>query len=53
VNRLHTISRAGVRKCFEERFTSHRMAQQYVDAYQAVVRAQKRSRLKLIDSATS
>ena len=53
VNRLHTVSREGVRKRFEERFTSHRMAQQYVDAYQAVVRAQKRSRFKLIDSATS
>jgi glycosyltransferase involved in cell wall biosynthesis len=53
VNRLHTLSRDTVRKRFEERFTSHRMAQQYVDAYQAVVRAQRRSRLKLIDSATT
>jgi glycosyltransferase involved in cell wall biosynthesis len=53
VNRLHTVSREGVRKRFEERFTSRRMAQQYVDAYQAVMRAQKRSRFKLIDSATS
>ena len=49
VKRLHTLSRASVRKRFEERFTSHRMAQQYVDAYQAVVRAQKRSRFKVID----
>ncbi len=54
VNRLHTLSpRAGVRKRFEERFTSHRMAQQYVDAYQAVIRAQKRSRFKLIDRAAT
>jgi glycosyltransferase involved in cell wall biosynthesis len=53
VNRLHTISREGVRKRFEQRFTSHRMAKQYVEAYQAVVRAQRRSRFKLIDSATS
>jgi len=51
VNRLHTVPREGVRKRFEERFTSHRMAQQYVDAYQAVMRAQKRARFKLIDSA--
>jgi hypothetical protein len=42
-----------VRKRFEERFTSHRMARQYLDAYQAVVRAQKRSRFKLIDRATT
>jgi glycosyltransferase involved in cell wall biosynthesis len=49
VNRLHTLSRDRVRKRFEERFTSHRMAQQYVDAYQAVVRAQKRARFKVID----
>jgi hypothetical protein len=42
-----------VRQRFEERFTSHRMAQQYVDAYQAVVRAQKRARFKLIDRATT
>jgi glycosyltransferase involved in cell wall biosynthesis len=53
VNRLHTLSREGVRKRFEERFTSHRMARQYLDAYQAVVRAQKRSRFKLIDRATT
>jgi len=53
VNRLHTLSREGVRRRFEERFTSHRMAQQYVDAYQAVIRAQRRSRFKLIDSATT
>jgi hypothetical protein len=29
------------------------MAQQYVDAYQAVVRAQKRARFKLIDRAAT
>ncbi|SAK60862.1 glycosyl transferase, group 1 [Caballeronia calidae] len=53
VNRLHTLPRECVRKRFEERFTSHRMARQYLDAYQAVVRAQKRSRFKLIDRATT
>src|ERR1700744_163463 len=51
VNRLHKVSRAGVRRRFEERFTSHRMAQQYVDAYQLVIRAQKRSRFKVIDTS--
>jgi hypothetical protein len=29
------------------------MAQQYVDAYQSVIRAQKRSRFKVIDTSTS
>jgi glycosyltransferase involved in cell wall biosynthesis len=53
VNRLHTLSRERVRARFEERFTSHRMARQYLEAYQAVVRAQKRARFKVIDRATS
>ncbi|KNH07170.1 Glycosyltransferase [Candidatus Burkholderia brachyanthoides] len=53
VNRLHTLPREGVRRRFEECFTSHRMARQYLDAYQAVIRAQKRSRFKLIDRATT
>jgi len=41
-----------VRQRFEQRFTSRRMAQQYVDVYQSVIRAQKRSRFKVIDSTT-
>lgn len=45
VNRLHTLSRAGARKRFEERFTSSHGA--------ALMRAQKRSRFKLIDRATT
>jgi glycosyltransferase involved in cell wall biosynthesis len=53
VNRISRISRAGVRRRFEERFTSHRMAQEYVQAYQAVIRANKRSRFKVIDTSTS
>lgn len=53
VNRLHAVPRHGVRKRFEERFTSHLMAKQYVDAYQTVIRAQKRSRFKVIDSKSS
>ncbi|HDR9488098.1 TPA: glycosyltransferase family 4 protein [Burkholderia aenigmatica] len=50
VNRLHLLPRARVRQRFEARFTSRRMAQQYVDVYQSVIRAQKRSRFKVIDS---
>ncbi|OMR57218.1 glycosyl transferase [Burkholderia pseudomallei] len=52
VNRLHMLSRERVRARFDERFTSRRMAQQYVDVYQSLIRAQKRSRFKVIDSAT-
>jgi hypothetical protein len=29
------------------------MARQYLDAYQSVIRAQKRSRFKVIDSASN
>lgn len=50
VNRLHTLPRTRVRQRFEERFTSHHMARQYVGAYQSVIRAQKRSRFKVIDT---
>ncbi|WP_322029981.1 glycosyltransferase family 4 protein [Paraburkholderia sp. J76] len=53
VNRLPRVSRAGVRRRFEERFTSHRMAQEYVQAYEAVIRANKRSRFKVIDTSAS
>ncbi|CAM2145009.1 Glycosyltransferase family 4 protein [Pararobbsia alpina] len=51
VNRLNTISRERVRQQFEARFTSRRMAEQYVDAYNSVIRAQKRSRFKVVDGA--
>jgi glycosyltransferase involved in cell wall biosynthesis len=51
VNRLGRVPRVGVRRRFEERFTSHRMAQQYLDAYQSVIRAVKRSRFKVIDTS--
>ncbi|HTR06102.1 MAG TPA: glycosyltransferase family 4 protein [Paraburkholderia sp.] len=53
VNRVSRISRAGVRHRFEERFTSHRMAQEYVQAYEAVIRASKRSRFKVVDTSAS
>jgi glycosyltransferase involved in cell wall biosynthesis len=52
VNRLHTLPRTRVRQRFEERFTSHHMARQYIAAYQSVIRAQKRSRFKVVDSAS-
>ncbi len=51
LGRLHHVSREGVRRRFEERFTSHRMARQYLEAYQAVIRANKRSRFKVIDTS--
>jgi glycosyltransferase involved in cell wall biosynthesis len=53
VNRLHLLPLTRVRQRFEERFTSHHMARQYLDAYQSVIRAQKRSRFKVIDSASN
>ena len=53
VNRISHISRAGVRRRFDERFTSHRMAQEYVQAYEAVIRANKRSRFKVIDTSAT
>jgi glycosyltransferase involved in cell wall biosynthesis len=39
VNRLHELSRARVREVFEERFTSRRMAADYVKIYQAISQA--------------
>jgi glycosyltransferase involved in cell wall biosynthesis len=53
VNRLERVPRAGVRQRFEERFTSHRMAREYVEAYQSVIRAAKRSRFKVIDTSAN
>jgi glycosyltransferase involved in cell wall biosynthesis len=53
VSRIARVSRAGVRRRFEERFTSRRMAQQYVDLYQSVIRTSKRSRFKVIDTSAT
>ena len=53
VHRIARVPRAGVRRRFEARFTSRRMAQQYVDLYQAVIRASKRSRFKVIDTSAT
>ncbi len=51
VNRLHLLPRERVRERFEARFTSRRMAEQYVEAYNNVIRAQKRARFKVVDGA--
>jgi glycosyltransferase involved in cell wall biosynthesis len=53
VNRIHTLSRERVRECFERRFTSRRMAQQYLDAYNVVMRAHRRARFKVVDGAST
>jgi glycosyltransferase involved in cell wall biosynthesis len=37
VGRIGQLSRAGVRECFERRFTAQRMATQYLTAYEAVI----------------
>ena len=39
LNRLGTLTRAGVRRCFEERFSAARMARDYVDLYSRLVHA--------------
>ena len=45
VNRLHELSRVRVREVFEERFTSRRMAADYVDIYKKLMRVPSRSRI--------
>jgi len=48
VNRLHVLSRAKVRECFEANFTSKRMAQEYVRSYEAIIQKQ-RPRLRVVE----
>jgi glycosyltransferase involved in cell wall biosynthesis len=43
VNRLHTLSRDGVRSAFEQRFTSTVMAQRYVQSYDELLRRTRRT----------
>jgi glycosyltransferase involved in cell wall biosynthesis len=43
VNRLHELSRVRVRQVFEERFTSRRMAADYVNIYKKLIRIPSRS----------
>jgi len=38
VGKVHTIDRAGVRACFDRRFTSRRMAEDYVALYEELAR---------------
>jgi glycosyltransferase involved in cell wall biosynthesis len=44
INRLHLLPRDGVRRCFEERFTSKRMAIEYVKAYEQLIDLQRQQR---------
>ncbi|BBE08701.1 group 1 glycosyl transferase [Mycoavidus cysteinexigens] len=46
LNRLHTLSRDTVRKQFEERFTSQRMAEGYLAAYERLLHQQRRTVLR-------
>ena len=49
VDLLPRLSRARIRQCFEERFTARRMADEYVEVYEAMVRASARPhRLKVL-----
>ena len=39
LGKLGTIDRAGVRRQFEKRWTARRMAQDYLDIYERLIRA--------------
>jgi glycosyltransferase involved in cell wall biosynthesis len=52
VARLPGLSRETIRQRFDARFTAGRMAQHYVTLYERVIRAQKRSRLRLVTPQT-
>ena len=43
VKRLDRLSRAGIRQHFEQHFTSHRMAQDYINTYEKLIHARKLS----------
>jgi glycosyltransferase involved in cell wall biosynthesis len=47
VGRLHTLSRAKVRRRFEERFTARRMATDYLAAYRALA-GDRKGKLRLV-----
>jgi len=44
VNRLHLLSAKQVRKCFEERFTSKRMADDYLNIFREMINVGKRKK---------
>jgi glycosyltransferase involved in cell wall biosynthesis len=50
VNRLKTLPRARVRQAFEDRFTSKRMAQNYVKAYEELLRQKRRPLLREVNA---
>lgn len=45
VSRLGQIDRRGVRVRFEERFTANRMAQEYLDKYESLMRVRRVSKV--------
>jgi glycosyltransferase involved in cell wall biosynthesis len=50
VKRLHTLSRAGVRKAFESRFSSKVMAKNYVATYEELLRQKHRTVLREVNA---
>jgi glycosyltransferase involved in cell wall biosynthesis len=50
VNRLHTLPRSRVRQAFEDRFTSKRMAQNYVNAFEQLLRQKGRTMLREVNA---
>ncbi|MCY0388109.1 glycosyltransferase family 4 protein [Robbsia sp. Bb-Pol-6] len=48
VDRLENLSRPAIRRHFEQHYTARRMAGDYVDVYQRVLRAQRKSQLRLV-----
>lgn len=48
VGRLDELTRSEIRAQFERRFTSHAMAQNYVDAYSRLIRARRRPLLRQV-----
>jgi glycosyltransferase involved in cell wall biosynthesis len=51
VKRLHTLSRAGVRKAFESRFSSKVMAKNYVATYEELLRQKHRTVLREVNAS--
>jgi len=52
VKRIADLPRDQVRSRFEQRYTARRMALQYVETYQAMIRARRRSSFRLIQPDT-
>jgi glycosyltransferase involved in cell wall biosynthesis len=52
VHRLGSLSRKKVRERFEQRFTSERMAEEYVEIYNRLTAARKKPSLHLVEETT-